>query len=296
MGPGVCYRLWPEAETRALAAHDQPEILVSDLTPLVLELAAWGVHEPSSLSWLDPPPAAAFAQAQDLLKRLEALDRDGRITAMGKAMVKVPLHPRLAHMVVKGQALGSGEAAADLAAFVSERDGLGRDAGCDIASRLLATRGSARSRIQASAKQIKQILGIKADTTSISEGVLVALAWPDRIAQKRGGDRRYRLSGGGGAVLPEHEALAKQEWLAVATTDGASGDQKIFLAAPLTLAEIETHFDDQIEVVENVGWDTRSQNVVAARVRKLGALILEERPLTTADPGSHGRGDAQGHC
>ena len=284
LGPGVCYRLWPEAETRALAAHDQPEILVSDLTPLVLELAAWGVNAPSSLSWLDPPPAAAFAQAQDLLKRLEALDKDGRITAMGKAMVKVPLHPRLAHMVVKGQALGSGEAAADLAAFVSERDGLGRDAGCDIASRLLATRGSARSRIQASAKQIKQILGIKADTTSISEGVLVALAWPDRIAQRRGGDRRYRLSGGGGAILPEHEALAKQEWLAVATTDGASGDQKIFLAAPLTLVEIETHFDDQIEVLENVGWDTRSQNVVAARVRKLGALILEERPLTSADP------------
>ncbi len=284
LGPGVCYRLWPEAETRALAAHDQPEILVSDLTPLVLELAAWGVHEPSSLSWLDPPPAAAFAQAQDLLKRLEALDRDGRITAMGKAMVKVPLHPRLAHMVVKGQALGSGEAAADLAAFVSERDGLGRDAGCDIASRLMAARGSARSRIQASAKQIKQILGVKADTTTISEGVLVALAWPDRIAQRRGGDRRYRLSGGGGAILPEHEALAKQEWLAVATTDGASGDQKIFLAAPLTLQDIETHFSNQIEVVENVGWDSRSQNVVAARVRKLGALILEERALTTADP------------
>lgn len=284
LGPGVCYRLWPEAETRALAAHDQPEILVSDLTPLVLELAAWGVNEASSLSWLDPPPAAAFAQAQDLLKRLEALDKDGRITAMGKAMVKVPLHPRLAHMVVKGQALGSGEAAADLAAFVSERDGLGRGAGCDIASRLLATRGSARSHIQASAKQIKQILSIKTDTTSISEGVLVTLAWPDRIAQKRGGDRRYRLSGGGGAILPEHEALAKQEWLAVATTDGASGDQKIFLAAPLTLQDIETHFAKQIEQVENVCWDTRMQTVVAARVRKLGALVLEERPLATADP------------
>ncbi len=129
LGPGVCYRLWPEAETRALAAHDQPEILVSDLTPLVLELAAWGVNEPSSLSWLDAPPSAAFSQAQDLLKRLEALDRDGRITGMGRAMVKVPLHPRLAHMVVKGNELGSGEAAAELAAFVSERDGLGRDAG-----------------------------------------------------------------------------------------------------------------------------------------------------------------------
>jgi ATP-dependent helicase HrpB len=284
LGPGVCYRLWPEAETRALAAHDQPEILVSDLTPLVLELAAWGVNGPSSLSWLDPPPAAAFAQAQDLLKRLEALDRDGRITAMGRAMVKVPLHPRLAHMVVKGNALGSGEAAAELAAFVSERDGLARDAGCDIASRLAATRGSARSRIQASAKQIKQILSIKTDTVSVSEGVLVAFAWPDRIAQKRGGDRRYRMSGGGGAMLPEHDGLAKQDFLAIATTDGASGDQKIFLAAPLTLQDIESYFANQIEQVENVAWDTRSHSVIAARVRKLGALILEERPLTTADP------------
>lgn len=284
LGPGVCYRLWPEAETRALAAHDQPEILVSDLTPLVLELAAWGVNVPSSLSWLDQPPAAAFSQAQDLLKRLEALDRDGRITTMGRDMVKVPLHPRLAHMVVKGNALGSGEAAADLAAFVSERDGLSRNAGANISSRQTATRGAAHSRIQASAKQIKQILRMKTDTSSISDGVLVALAWPDRIAQKRGGDRRYRLSGGGGAILPEHDGLAKQDFLAIATTDGTSGDQKIFLAAPLTLQNIEAHFSNQIEQVEIVGWDTRSQSVVAARVRKLGALILEERPLTAADP------------
>ena len=284
LGPGVCYRLWPEAETRALAAHDQPEILVSDLTPLVLELAAWGVGEPSSLSWLDQPPVAAFSQAQDLLKRLEALETDGRITLMGKAMVKVPLHPRLAHMVVKGNELGSGEEAAELAAFLSERDGLGRNAGCNIASRHAAVRGPARARIQASAQQIKKILGIKNNTTSTSEGVLVAFAWPDRIAQRRGGDRRYRLSGGGGAILPEHDGLAKQEFLAVATTDGTSGDQKIFLAAPLSQSDIETHFANQIELTENVGWDTRSQSVIAARVRKLGALILEERPLTATDP------------
>ena len=294
LGPGVCYRLWPEAETRALAAHDQPEILVSDLTPLVLELAAWGVHEPSSLSWLDSPPAAAFAQAQDLLKRLEALDTEGRITAMGRAMVKVPLHPRLAHMVVKGNELGSGEAAAELAAFISERDGLGRDAGCDIASRLAATRGNARARIQASARQIRQILSIKADTMNVSEGVLIALAWPDRIAQKRGGERRYRMSGGGGAILPEHDGLAKQEWLAVATTDGATGDQKIFLAAPLTLAEIEAHFAGQIETVETVAWDSRSQSVTATRARKLSALIIEERPLTDADPQATAAAMAQG--
>ena len=281
LSPGVCYRLWPEAETRALAAHDQPEILVSDLAPLALELAAWGVNDADSLSWLDAPPAAAFAQACDLLKKLEAIDEG--ITAMGKAMVKVPLHPRLAHVVVKGNELGSGEAAAELAAFLSERDGQGRDAGCNIAARLAATRGNARTRIQASAKQIKQILGIKNDTSSLSEGVLTAFAWPDRIAQKRGGERRYRLSGGGGAILPEHDGLARHEFLAVATTDGASGDQKIFLAAALTREDIETHFAKQIEVSEDVQWDTRSLSVNAARVRKLGALILEERVLTDAN-------------
>ncbi len=284
LGPGVCYRLWPEAETRALSPHDLPEILVSDLAPLALELAAWGVNDPASLAWLDAPPAAAFAQAQDLLRKLEAVDDAWRITAMGKAMVKTPLHPRLAHMVVKGNTLGAGEAAAELAAFLSERDGLGRDAGCDIASRLMATRGNARQRMQASARQIKRIVGVTADTASIGEGVLTALAWPDRIAQRRGGDRRYRLSGGGGAILPEHDGLGKSEWLAVATTDGAAGDQRIFLAAPLTMGEIENHFPHLIEVDESVAWDGRSQAVNAKRVRRLGALILEERTLTDADP------------
>ena len=206
----------------------------------------------------------------------------------------MPLHPRLAHRVVKGNELGSGEAAAELAAFISERDGLGRDAGCDIASRLAATRGNARSRIQASARQIRQILSIKADTANISEGVLIAMAWPDRMAQKRGGERRYRMAGGGGAVLPEHDGLAKQEWLAIATTDGASGDQKIFLAAPLTLAEIEMYFASQIETVETVAWDSRSQSVIATRARKLSALIIEERPLTDADPQATAAAMAQG--
>ncbi len=282
LGPGVCYRLWPEAESLALPAHDPPEILVSDLAPLALELAAWGVNDVAALSWLDQPPAASFAQARDLLAKLEAID--GGITATGRAMVKVPLHPRIAHMVVRGAELASGEQAAELAAFLSERDGQGRDAGTNIASRLAATRGSARQRMQASAKQIKQILGLKADTAAVSEGVLVALAWPDRIAQRRGGERRYRLSGGGGAMLPEHDGLASQEFLAVATTDGASGDQKIFLAAALTRDEIETHFSKLIGTSESVEWDTRLQAVNASRVRMLGALILEERVLADAAP------------
>lgn len=280
LGPGVGYRLWPEAESRALKPHDEPEIFVADLAPLVLELAAWGVTEPKSLPWLDPPPAAPFAQAQDLLKRLEALDAENKITAMGKQMVRLPLHPRLAHMVVKG----ASALAADLAAMLSERDGLPRDAGTDITSRLAHLRGGARDRIRQSAKQIRQIAGIKDEDSDVSAGVLVAFAFPDRIAQRRGGDRRYRLSGGGGAVLPEHDALVTQDFLAVATTDGAAGDQKIFLAAPLSLKEIEEHFRDQIESRDGVFWDSRAKAVSAAKSRRLGTLVLEEKPSTNADP------------
>jgi ATP-dependent helicase HrpB len=280
LGPGIGYRLWPEAETRALKPHDEPEIFVADLGPLVLELAAWGVADPKSLPWLDPPPAAPFAQAQDLLKRLEALDAEGRITPMGKQMVKLPLHPRLAHMVVKGRSA----LAADLAALLSERDGLPRAVGVDITARLSAIRGGARDRIRQTAKQIRQIAGIKDEESEVSPGVLVAYAFPDRIAQARGGDRRYRLSGGGGAVLPEHDALMTQDFLGVATTDGASGDQKIYLAAPLSLKEIEEHFRDQIEARDGVFWDSRTKAVSASKSRRLGALVLEEKPSTNADP------------
>jgi ATP-dependent helicase HrpB len=280
LGPGIGYRLWPEAETRALKPHDEPEIFVADLAPLVLELAAWGVSDPHSLPWLDPPPAPPFAQAQDLLKRLEALDAQGRITAMGKQMVRLPLHPRLAHMVVKGKST----LAADLAALLSERDGLPRDVGVDIAARLAQLRGGARDRIRQTAKQIRQIAGTGSEESGVSPGVLVAWAFPDRIAQRRGGDRRYRLSGGGGAILPEHDALVTEDFLAVATTDGASGDQKIYLAASLSPAEIEQHFAAQIEARDGVFWDSRAKAVSATRSRRLGALVLEEKPSANAEP------------
>ncbi len=290
LGPGVCYRLWPEAETRALTPHDQPEIFVADLAPLVLELAAWGVTDVAALPWLDAPPPAPFAQAQDLLKRLDAIDAEGKITALGRAMVKLPLHPRLAHMVVRGASTLS----ADLAALLSERDGLGRNAGADITSRLEQMRGPARERIRQTAKQIRQIAGIKDGPSELSAGVLVALAFPDRIAQRRGGDRRYRLSGGGGAILPEHDGLAVHDFLAVATTDGASGDQKIFLAAPLSLAEIENEFGNLIETREGVAWDSRAKAVSASKSRRLGALVLEEKPSTSADPSLISEAMAQG--
>lgn len=280
LGPGINYRLWPETETRALSPHDQPEIFVADLAPLVLELAAWGVNDASALPWLDAPPSAAFAQAQDLLRRLEAIDASGKITAMGRSMVKLPLHPRLAHMVARGQSME----AAELAALLSERDDLPRSAGADLSERLQLVRGPARGRIRQTARQIRQIAGITDDTGEMSVGALVALAFPDRVAQRRGGDRRYRLSGGGGAILPEHDGLAVHDYLAIATTDGAAGDQKIFLAAPLTRREIDDLFTEQIVQQDGVAWDSRARAVTAAKLKRFGALVLDERPITNADP------------
>ena len=281
LGPGVAYRLWPEAEHRALLAHDQPEIMSSDLAPLALELAAWGVSDPALLAFVDQPPLAAFAQARDLLSQLDAIDGTGAITTMGRAMARAPLHPRLAHMVVRASELGAGRNAASLAAFLSERDGAPRDTTADVGTRRQMVRGGSRSRMEQNAEQVSRSLSIKADTAELSEGVLLALAWPDRIAQKRGGAKRYRFAGGGGGVLAEHDRLSNSDYLAVALTDGASGDQKIYLAAPLTFANLEKHFATHMAWVEQAGWDAKSKSVLAIRQRKLGSLVLEEKPLTT---------------
>ncbi|MGE0007185.1 MAG: ATP-dependent helicase HrpB [Parvibaculaceae bacterium] len=299
-GPGLCLRLWPEQEMRALKAHDEPEILIADLAPLALELANWGVGDRNALRFLDPPPEAAFVQARALLGELDALDGKGAITGMGKLMAKLPLHPRLAHMIARAKDLGAGALAADLAALLSERDLLGRDAGADIADRLAALRRGTvnkplRDRIRAGAQQIRGLAGIgREDRGGILPGVLVAFAWPDRIAQARGGHGRFRLAGGGGGVLPEHDALAREEFLAVATTDGASGDQRIFLAAALSRADIETHFAGHIEEADIVRWDGRAQIVAASRQRRLGALVLEDRGLATPDPEAIARAMTKG--
>jgi ATP-dependent helicase HrpB len=289
-GPGTCVRLWPEQEMRSLKAHDEPEILTADMAPLVLELANWGVSDPASLRFLDPPPPAAFAQARDLLTQLDAIDSKGTITAMGKLMARLPLHPRLAHMIARARELKAGALAADFAALLSERDLLGRDAGADLALRLDALRRGhinkpLRERIKAAAQQIRNIAGIGEENESgLSPGALIALAWPDRIAQARGRNGRFRLSGGGGAIMAEHDPLAREEFLAVATTDGAAGDQRIFLAAALSRRDIETIFADHIAESDIVGWDSRAEIVIANRQRKLGALILDDRQLAASDP------------
>jgi ATP-dependent helicase HrpB len=282
LGPGWCYRLWPEAETRALAALDEPEIRSADLSGLVLELARWGVSQADGLPWYEVPPRAAFAQAQDLLRRLSALDSENRVTAHGRAMAELPLHPRLAHMVIAGKALGAGHSAAEIAALLSERDGAARDASIDVEQRLMMLRGAAKDRWKQTVRQIRDQAGLQNDTAEVPHGVLVALAYPDRIGRKRGG--RFQLSGGGGAVLPEHDNLNKSDWVVVATLDGATGDGKARLAAALTNNEIEKYFGDLIIESEGVFWDAKAHAVKAGLTRKLGAIVLQEKPAQSIDP------------
>jgi ATP-dependent helicase HrpB len=290
VGPGVCYRLWPEGEKRALIAHDDPEIRIADLSSLVLELANWGVTAPDGLPWLEAPPAAAFAQAQDLLKQLGAVDQSNRITDHGRAMAKLPLHPRLSHMVSTAKSRLS----ADLAAMISERDGLPRDASIDVEQRLLQMRGLARDRIKKVANQICDLAHIKNEPQELSHGVLLALAYPDRIAQKRGALGRFRMASGAGAIVAPHDLLAKEDYIAVALLDGTQVDAKVHLAAAITRAEIETHFKDLITEISAVYWDAKANAVSASRSVRLSALVLEERPLAKPEPDAMQLAMAQG--
>ncbi len=295
LAPGLCYRLWTEAAHRALPTFTAPEILAADLAPLALELARWGVAELKSLAWLDPPPTAAYAQATELLQRLGALDEGRRITGHGRAMAGLPLHPRLAHMVLQAMPLGLGDLACELAALLSDRDILRGEKDADLRLRvegLRERRGNdgidrgAAARAREAARQLRRLLRLpmgkapEGQGSTERTGLLLAFAYPDRVAMSRGGGGlQYRLSNGRGAFFPEPEPLATHPALAVAELDGDKREARIFLAAPLGVAEIEEHFADQIVRSDCVVWDPREEAVAARRRRQLGALVLEDSRL-----------------
>lgn len=290
--PGVCYRLWPEGQARL--DHSSAEILEADLAPLALELARWGCRDPAQLTWLDPPPAASYQQAQALLRQLDAIDASGRITPHGQAMAALPLHPRLAHMVLRGEALGAGTLACQLAALLSERDPLRRsdEQDSDLHSRLSLlqdpqrAKGHGLGRIQQAARQLQRQLGVGAGDLDLElAGVLLGFAYPDRIAQRRPGSAgRYRLANGRGAAFATHQALANAPWLVIAALAAGQAEARIFLAAAIDQDQIETHFATLIEAHTEVAWDPREQAVRARRQRRLGALILTDQPWSDADP------------
>jgi ATP-dependent helicase HrpB len=281
--PGVCYRLWDEPQTASLAAYTQPEILSADLSSLLLDLAQWGVSDPSTLAFLDSPPAPALKEARSLLHELGALDADGRITAEGKSLRALALPPRLARMIVDSHRLGEGEAAAEIAAVLTER-GLGGDS-VDLDFRLDQFRrdrsqraGSARSLAQRWVSQVASTEGPPGEHVSPSTGVMLAFAFPDRVARNRG-NGSFVLANGRGAAVEQTSALARTPYVAVAELTGTAAQGRILLAAPITQDEIERHFGDQIEAADEISFDRGAMALRARRKKTLHAITLSEAPL-----------------
>lgn len=300
LGPGVCYRLWSEATQRGLVPFELPAIETADLAPLALELAAWGVADATALAWVTPPPAGALAQGRALLTRLEALDGEGRITAAGRAMVRLPFHPRLGHLVQRAEALGWTGRGWDVAALLGERDLLrgGGPAACAFAERVEALDGfraggpsSARRQgaDPAACRAVARVAasGGRAGDKEGDVGLLLAFAYPDRIARRRGGDPyRYLLANGRGARLDPACPLAGHDWLAVAELDGSGNDSLIRLAAPVAPEVLERHFAAAFDKRHEVSWDASLGRPVARRRRTLGAIVVEEQPWADPPPGA----------
>ena len=294
--PGVCYRLWDEPQTGSLEAYTRPEILSADLSPFVLDLAQWGAADPGKLAFLDPPPAAALNEAKALLLELGAIDAAGRITEEGRKLRALPLPPRLARMVVDAGAEGAGEAAAAVAAVITER-GLGGD-DVDLRHRLDLFRRDRSARAQEARAMVKRwvdTLERRSNDGEASLGSLLALAYPDRIAKNRGGGGGAFLlaSGRGGAVDPA-SSLAREPFLTVAELTGAAASSRIVLAAPIALAEIEARFAGKIEDRDAVTFDAASASLRARRSRRLGALVLAEQIRQVAPDAGTAKVLAQG--
>jgi ATP-dependent helicase HrpB len=282
--PGVCYRLWDEPQTASLPAYTQPEILSADLSSLVLDLAQWGVSDPASLAFLDPPPAPALNEARGLLRELGALDGDGRITAEGKSLRALALPPRLARMIVDSHRLGAGKEAAAIAAVLTER-GLGGDS-VDLDARLDQFRrdrsqraASARSLAERWASQVAATEGAPTSDDAPSTGMMLAFAFPDRVARNRG-NGTFVLANGRGAAVDQASALARAPFIAVAELTGTAASGRILLAAPIAQAELELRFADGIENADEITFDRNAMALRARRKRTLHALTLSEAPLT----------------
>ncbi|PZE22110.1 ATP-dependent helicase HrpB [Paenibacillus xerothermodurans] len=301
LAPGVCYRLWTAHDDRRLAPSGTPEMLDADLAPLALELAAWGAADPDELAWLDPPPAAAYAQARELLGRLGALGTDGAITAEGRRMADLGLHPRLAHMLLQACALSPelGALACELAALLNERDIFRVGAEADLRRRLEVLRSIAGAksgehaepvgaqvdisvcrRIISQADQWKHALHVPTNMSNDVDkcGLLLAFAYPDRIGQRRS-DGRFLLSGGRGAVLPRQQQLSFAPFLVAAELDDTGTESRIYLAAPVEREELERHFERQVQTQRIISWDRTAQAVRGRSQIHLGALLLQEVPL-----------------
>lgn len=307
-GPGISIRLWSEYENSVLMEKNRPEIMEADLTALALELAIWGVKELERLRWLDLPPAGSLAHARETLVRVGAIDQKGLVTAHGKRLATLPLHPRLGHMVLKADGLGQGTLASLIAALLAERDPLGKTTGerdSDIRHRIEAVSGRADGglrgkagrlaafdidralceRISASAGQIRKILGIRESPFDIDmTGIILAFAYPDRIGRRREGTgAKYLLSNGRGAYFSSVEQLTLSEYIVVASIDAGERESRIFLGAPVERADLEEYLKEDILYTSTVMWDTALSAVLSRRQKMLWGLVLSDAPVTDPD-------------
>ncbi|WP_409929009.1 ATP-dependent helicase HrpB [Sphingomonas sp. BAUL-RG-20F-R05-02] len=282
--PGTAYRLWEEAATAGLPRFNPPEILEADLSALTLDCALWGVSDPRGLAWLDPPPEAAVNEARARLRTLDAIDDGGRPTAHGAAIAKLPLPPRLGHMLVRAGDIGLGAVAAEVAVLLGERGLGGSDA--DLEMRLRRWRGERGARAEGGRRLAKRWASLVRHAGAAREDGLataIALAFPDRIARRRDASGEAWASvGGRGFRLDPTSSLARAEWLAVAETQGMAAGARILSAAPITQTTVEALFGDAIVTHRTVAFDPATGGVRATRERRLGAIRLSSGP--DADP------------
>lgn len=288
LGPGIAYRLWARSDHAALRSHPEPEIEVTDLAGLALELSVWGTPA-DELAWLDPPPEPHLAAARDLLHRLGALDAGGVVTAHGRTMARLPVHPRLVHLLIRGAELGHGAIAADVAAVLGE-PALRRGSGTDLTARLTALRHprdgqrAAAERARTDAARFRRLVKATGDPQDSAAALVAALGFPDRIGAARAGQRGdYLLSGGRGAFVDGTDPIAAADYLVAVELDGRATRSRIFLGAPLSEEDVRTVAAGEIDEQVDVRWDERRHDVVAERTEGFGAVVLSRAPIDRDD-------------
>ena len=284
-GPGTAYRLWEEAGNGGLPPFDPPEILESDLSPLLLDCALWGEADPARLRWLDPPPIAAVNEARKSLSALDALGAQGHITPHGRKLAALPLPPNLAHMVVTASASGQSEQAAILALLLQERGIGGQDEDIEARyERFSRERGGRADAAKSLARRIGKIAPNDGEKAPLTVGALVATAFPDRIAKRRDAKGENWISAmGRGLRLDPASPLASAEWLAVADVQGAASGARILSAVALTEADVLSLFGERIEITTETRYDANADRVEVRQRRRLGAIVLAEGTVNRSD-------------
>ena len=290
LSPGVCYRMWSKTTHARMTEHLVPQIIESDLASLMLDMAQWGVVDINQLTWLTPPPKGAVLQASNTLHELDALEH-GKITPQGTKMLQLPCHPRIAHMLLMADEDDNVALAADIAAFLEERDPLGREAGIDINTRIEALRryrdqnrtGGRMAKLKKVADSYLKLFKLEAENDMpdpYETGVMLTHAYPERIAHARpGNNAQFKLSNGKIAAAGHKDDLAHEAWLAIAHMDARDGLGKIFMASPLNPTDLALLVKEQ----EIIKWDTEDGGLIATKELRIGNIILQSSPLPEPD-------------